>query len=543
MAQALGEALARRGAQGGFGSASSLQPEERELLHQLNRCLLQSLAEGGLDLDIAAGPPAEVDGTGWPERHRQVLQAAGWLHERGPLVESNGRWSWRRWHQRQLRVRHLLERHAASRSAPERPAQPDGGDRAGGDPLLAELSIGLDPQQRRALSLIVSERLILLSGGPGTGKTSTVARMLVALHRRQPALRLQLAAPTGKAATRLSQAISEAWHAQGLEDPPPSATLHRLLVGRGSDTGSRRREPLPIDVLVIDEMSMVDLVLLERMLLALPADARLVLVGDPDQLAPVAPGAVWQELQDRRGGAVEGAVRVHLQQVHRNRGAIADLIGLIRREGPGALTHGLAALAPEANVSWTQAPAGRGPQAAIAAMRRHASRLAELAAAATSGDPSPAMRLLEELDRVVVLAPRRRGAWGVETLQRTVLGERFDASVEHWPVGTPVLCCRNLPDCDLVNGDVGVLVERDHTPWLLFPEASGRSPRWLPPARVPELEPALALTIHKAQGSQYGAVTLLLPPGTETDARLLYTGLSRARDHLTVITTPAIEEL
>jgi exodeoxyribonuclease V alpha subunit len=139
--------------------------------------------------------------------------------------------------------------------------------------------------------------------------------------------------------------------------------------------------------------------------------------------------------------------------------------------------------------------------------------------------------LLAELERCILLTPLRLGSWGVEAIHRRLLGEQLERAPADWPLGTPVLNRRNLPEQGLANGDIGVVVAQAGERRLLFP-----GPRLLHPARIGAAEPALALTVHKAQGSQYGEVWLLLPPGRSWDARLLYTGLTRAQHRAWLIT-------
>jgi exodeoxyribonuclease V alpha subunit len=184
------------------------------------------------------------------------------------------------------------------------------------------------------------------------------------------------------------------------------------------------------------------------------------------------------------------------------------------------------------NVQWQEAPAGRPPADALGRLREHQQRLAELADALGVLDPQAgpadhpgARALLNELERLILLSPIRQGPWGVEGVQRALLGEALARPVQAWPLGTPVLNRRNLSEQELANGDIGVLVAGEGGQRLvLFPGG-----RLLHPAQLAGAEPALALTVHKAQGSQYGEVLLLLPAGRQLDARLLYTGLTRAR--------------
>jgi exodeoxyribonuclease V alpha subunit len=147
-------------------------------------------------------------------------------------------------------------------------------------------------------------------------------------------------------------------------------------------------------------------------------------------------------------------------------------------------------------------------------------------------------------DRLLVLSPQRRGPWGLDALHRALLGEAAGASMFDWPVGTPVLCTRNLPELGLANGDVGVLVRQDGAEderRLLFGDAGGEAPLWVHPAQLAgAAEAALALTIHKAQGSEAEEVVVLMPAGEHRDPRLLYTALTRARRRALLI-TPADE--
>jgi exodeoxyribonuclease V alpha subunit len=215
----------------------------------------------------------------------------------------------------------------------------------------------------------------------------------------------------------------------------------------------------------------------------------------------------------------------------------------------------LAQLRPGDNLLWSQAAANAPPPAAIQRLRQHQERLAALATAfseewiaasergitagpsplaqgqTTAGAMAAATALLAELERCILLTPLRLGSWGVAAIHRQLLGEQLERAPADWPLGTPVLNRRNLPEQGLANGDIGVVVAQAGERRFLFP-----GPRLLHPARIGAAEPALALTVHKAQGSQYGEVWLLLPPGRSWDVRLLYTGLTRAQHQAWLIT-------
>jgi exodeoxyribonuclease V alpha subunit len=357
--------------------------------------------------------------------------------------------------------------------------------------------------------------------------------MLAAVLAHEPTTRIQLTAPTGKAAARL-RAATGGRH--------PCGTLHRLLESRGDHFARNRLHPLPLDLLVVDEVSMVDLALMAALLEALPATARLVLVGDPDQLPPIAPGAVLLDLQQPDLQAGLGDAAITLTTTYRNNGAIAAVAGALRsslnRHAGGPLEvirPQLERLNASDNLAWQQAKGGRLPPALVVRLEQHLTALADLAAGCRPERPGNWRSLLLERDRLLVLAPRRRGPWGVEGIHRTLLGEAAAAPVTAWPEGLPVLCTRNLPELGLANGDVGVLVGRADSDdrLILF---GVEEPLWVHPAQLTgAAEPALALTVHKAQGSEAREVIVLLGD-PEPDGRLLYTALTRARERAELIT-------
>ncbi|MEY4360332.1 MAG: hypothetical protein RLZZ631_1818 [Cyanobacteriota bacterium] len=524
LAAALGESLLRH--------LPAADADAKALLLELIAALSDALEQGELGLDLEADPPEAVTAAAWPQGHLSAAATSGWLHPPGaeaPLVQ-HGRWlRWRRWHQQLQDCLDAL----ASRAETLLPAT-----RA--MPLSAEALAGLDPQQRAAVSAVLERHMVLLLGGPGTGKTSSVARMLEAALGDRPELRVQLAAPTGKAAARLSAALASGGPAlQSL----PCSTLHRLLEAQGGGRfGRNKRRPLELDLLVVDELSMVDLALMAALLEALPAAARLVLVGDAGQLPPVGTGAVLEELCRPEPRQRLGAAVIELRTTYRNNGAIAAIADQLRQAAdlahPDPLTQlrpALGQLSPKDNLRWLEAPMQRLPEAVLSPLREHQQRLEQLSRALgwLEGQPDPKTSdaLLAELEQLIVLSPLRQGPWGVEALHRALLGSAWRSPLEQWPLGTPVLNRQNRPEQDLANGDIGVLVQRhgERLVWM------GRE-RLLHPARLAGAEPALALTVHKAQGSQYRQVLLLMPPSRHSDPRLLYTGLTRAREHALLVT-------
>lgn len=301
-----------------------------------------------------------------------------------------------------------------------------------------------------------------------------------------PGLRLHLAAPTGKAAARLKAAIGE-----GLGRVPapiaarlaeaPCTTLHRLLESTGDTFRRNRRHPLALDLLVVDELSMVDLPLMQALLEALPDPARLLLVGDPAQLPPVGLGPVLLELHRPGNLRALGTAAVELITIYRNNGALAEVAAVLRGaergdHDPVALRRALEGLGEGANLQWQSAAPGRLPPVLRQRLERHLRRLGQLASQ-LEGKEAQVEPLLEELEACVLLTPVRGGPWGVEAIHRALLGELASQPPRFWPIGTPLLCQRNLPEQGLANGDVGVVVDWAGERQVLFaaPAAQGAS--------------------------------------------------------------------
>lgn len=539
-------------------------PVSRGLIELLRRSLPPDQDDPMLDRILADLTAALAQGITWlplqPEQHLPLHQS-GWLNgPRSPLVLNESKLAFRRWHEgMETLVLRLLERVAASPDIHETdPAT---------QPTLEQPTLeqspwiqGLNPEQLAAVAAIRQHRLVLLSGGPGTGKTSTVVRMLAQVVSDQPELRIGLAAPTGKAAGRLQDAIRNGRECLPQSLQPalaalPCATLHRWLEAGSRGFGRHQRRPLPLDLLVVDEMSMVDLNLATALLEALPETAQLVLVGDAAQLPPIGAGAVWQHLQEDAQRQRFGSAAIELHRVYRNRGALARLSGVLRDQGIEAFwracRHSTAASGSSENLQWQQGDRRAIPPAVTKALRDHLNTLQNAVAALPPGPTEPmgdnldaaaADQALDELDRLQVLCPRRVGAWGVDMVHRTLLPE---GGVEAWPPGVPVLCAANQPELGLANGDRGLTIGAGPQRRVLFRciDATGTaSPRLLHPARLKALEPALALTVHKAQGSEADHVLLLWPGALRDQERpqqecaLLYTAITRARQQLLLLT-------
>ncbi len=429
-----------------------------------------------------------------------------------PLIFEDGRLALRRWWRLEQRVANALQRLATAAPATV-PASA----------VPADLT---DAAQRAAVTQALASPVTLVFGGPGTGKTWTVAQILRTLLEAgtEPPPRIALAAPTGKAAARLTESIHQSG-GQLAASLPRARTLHDLL-GASRD-GARWRHhagaPLPADVLVVDEVSMIDLELMTRTLEALLPGTRLVLLGDPDQLAAVEAGAVLADLRalavdGRLARLVPGVASVMLTRSYRYRAdtALGLLVNAIRAgDAPAALA---AARMGDPTVVWINSE-GRDPRE----LRRMIAL--QLREAWPQGEAQP---------QRVVLAAGYDGWLGVDAINeeaRHVCG----GSAADFVHGQPLLVTANDAASGLANGDLG-RIEREGNAWRVR-FGVGPHARVLACGQLPAHRDAWAMTVHKAQGSEFDAVTIIVPnePHPLAMREWLYTAVSRARSSVLLI--------
>jgi exodeoxyribonuclease V alpha subunit len=422
------------------------------------------------------------------------------------------------------------------------------------------------------VAVALTRRIAVISGGPGTGKTTTVAKLLAALIQMQgeQKVRIRLAAPTGKAAARLTESLGGALQKLGLTDdqrklfPSEASTLHRLL---GAQPGSQRLRyhagnPLHLDVLVVDEASMIDLTMMSRLIDALPPHARVIFLGDRDQLASVEAGAVLgdichyasqgytaqraHELSQLTGCVIEGnndalagALRDSLcllQQSYRfgsdsGIGQLAAVVNRGDRQGIRAVLSGAFEDIEKKQLQTGEEylamlnDALQGYQRFLLSVQQHDAPEAVIAA----------------FGEYQLLCALREGPFGVkglnERLEQTLAQRRKIVRQPHsrWYEGRPVMISRNDSALGLFNGDIGIALDRGQglRVWFQMPDGSVKS---FLPGRLPEHETAWAMTVHKSQGSEFDHAVLILPAQLSpvVTRELVYTAITRARSRLSL---------
>lgn len=387
--------------------------------------------------------------------------------------------------------------------------------------------------QREAAKTALDQAFCIITGGPGTGKTTTVVKILALLQEcAEQALFIALAAPTGKAAMRLQESIGGSKSALPCPDeikrsiPETVTTLHRLLGSRPPSPYFRHNteKPLPFDLVVVDEASMVDLALMSKLVDALKPGARLILLGDKDQLASVESGAVLADLT----AALPGHT-VELKKAHRFDASIKHLAEAVNLQQPDAAWSVLQA--GQENIGLLR----QDPIAYIA--ERRFDYLTMLA------KPDDIGRLFDTFNRFQVLCSNRAGKNSVADINSLV--ERRLAATGHlnptgtWYHGRPIMITQNDAGLHLYNGDIGLCLkdpEQNNKLMVFFQRPDGSIKKCLP-ARLPHCETVFAMTIHKSQGSEFNEILIALPErhNPVLTKELLYTAITRARKSVKIL--------
>ena len=456
--------------------------------------------------------------------------------------------------------------------------------------------------QKIACVLALRARFAIITGGPGTGKTTTLTKLLALLielandeSNNTRSLTVLLAAPTGKAAARVSESISKALEKLDIADdikqhiPKKASTLHRLL-GSRHDSRSyvhHRDNPLVADIVIVDEASMIDLEMMSALLDALPESAQLILLGDKDQLASVEAGSVMGDLchgaenqaydkQTRAwieqyadvtlsdpvsSGSAINQQTIMLRYSHRfdehsgigqlakavNNGDATKALALLNdpvqyqdlchfvlsHPADKQLKHLVSANAGVSVDGKSEHPQGYGYYLDVISKKRPTDN---------TQYHQWAKQVLEAFDTFQVLCALRQGPWGVEGLNQRIEQWLFpNQKPTLWYEGRPVMITRNDYNLGLMNGDIGITLKDSNDKLrVAFPsDESGDEVkiRWISPMRLPDVETAFAMTVHKSQGSEFNHVAMVLP---ETRSQVLtrelvYTGITRAKENFTLL--------
>ncbi|HHT7531180.1 TPA: exodeoxyribonuclease V subunit alpha [Raoultella planticola] len=426
--------------------------------------------------------------------------------------------------------------------------------------------------QKVAAAVALTRRFSVISGGPGTGKTTTVARLLAALIQttRQPRCRIRLAAPTGKAAARLTESLGEALRRLLLTDeqkallPTEASTLHRLL---GAQPGSQRMRyhagnPLHLDVLVVDEASMIDLPMMARLIDALPEHGRVIFLGDRDQLASVEAGAVLGDICAWVNAGYTAGRAAQLERLTGHpvpagesdvAGALRDSLCLLQKSyrfgshsGIGSLAravnngdrHGVRATLRQAFEDIVLHPLSTTEEYEAMLEQSQAGYGRYLQLLCERAEPEALIAAFGEFQLLCALRDGPYGVSGVNEQLEQMLNRRRAITLprhSRWYEGRPVMISRNDSALGLFNGDIGIALERGEGLRVWFPMPDG-SIKSVQPSRLPEHDTAWAMTVHKSQGSEFDHAALILPAKIVplVTRELVYTAITRAKQRLSI---------
>lgn len=448
--------------------------------------------------------------------------------------------------------------------------------------------------QRTACAMAMRSLFTIVTGGPGTGKTYTVVRLLATLQKlrgQSEPLRIRLAAPTGKAAARMSESIgNELLTLTSIEDvkadiPTEAVTLHRLLGTSPNSRGFRHNKdnPLHTDVVIIDEASMVDIEMMAAVVSALPPRARLILLGDKDQLASVEAGAILGQLCEQAehghytpeltewlnatanialptdktdASGSDWPYLQHTTMFHESRRfdpnkGIGKLADEVNRQQSVWLEQWLqdsdamaAAYVEFDNIRMRTVPRPNHQSVQLLVERGYAPLLQLIQARPESSNPAEidgwAAKILKQLEQFQILTAVREGEWGMHQFNQRISYWLFgdQAAEQGWFEGRPVMVTHNDYSLDLRNGDIGIVLRREpNEPLRVAFLTTEGTIRWLLPSRLTQVDTAFAMTIHKSQGSEFTHTVMVLP---EHDVpiltkELLYTGITRAKQQFTMV--------
>lgn len=424
-----------------------------------------------------------------------------------------------------------------------------------------------DSHQKNALSMVATNGFSIITGGPGTGKTYTLARIIAVLNQEISDIRIAMAAPTGKAAQRMKEALQKSFEDEKLQNLLSEdlkrltpITIHRLLgLGNGHLPRFHEKQPLPYDVIVIDEASMLDLSLAKMLFAAVPDQARLILLGDANQLASVDVGSVLADLQNveslqsnfvnlvtsRRfkDGALIGEMAKFIQQSHDDQSAESILDAFHKAVvQPSHLSEIILSKDMQDQVNLEYLPTELSNQSDLTAyydklMLGYASYVQALKQYLESDEPELLVNSIVQIfDDYRILTAIRHGAFGLtqinHQIEQRILSQLNSVKQGDWYVGRPVMMTYNDYQLGLSNGDIGICFKKMNDGKAQYNVYFPSLEKWVLATRLPKnIETAFALTIHKSQGSEFTHTAVVLDQAAQNllSKELIYTAITRAK--------------
>ena len=490
---------------------------------------------------------------GWPKYHIEVLEKAGLINSKNsPIIFNKRKLSWIKWHKKFNKVKDDLTKKISNKN------------------LYLSSSYKLNNLKFIKESFKYSD-LILLEGGPGTGKTTLVIKAILDLIKENSSLKIGLAAPTGKATARLKDSIeSQLIINNSKEYFIECQTLHRWIDDSVYKLEKLKFNLFDLDLIVIDEMSMVSFDIFSSILNSISQDCKMILVGDSNQLPPINSCSIWNYIFDKTQENFLKEVTLNLKRIYRNSGDIINLSKSVINKPSDFLNKEIELINSNksSNVRIYNYDNYAIPEKLKNEIKRHLEELKSSVQKLSNKnyifennidnllehEELLTNDILKNLNSMLILCQRNKGPWSVKNINEVILGHDQSNDIDKLNEGIPIMCTKNNPSLGLSNGDIGVLIGKSETRKFLFRRFNKNNEpiiNLVNPSKSINIVPAIAITIHKSQGSESNKVIVLwnnsqnhLSSDLETkklvkpiynndfEKRLLYTAITRARNNL-----------
>ena len=495
---------------------------------------------------------------GWPKKHLKVLKDIGLINSpNSPFVLIDKKLSLTKWSGKINRVMSSFLKMIDKN-------------------ISLNLVINNDNKVDQIKNIFESSNLVLLQGGPGTGKTTLITNFILKILQIENFWNIGISAPTGKATARLKESINEQKNISLSKflDQIECQTLHRWIFNSHNKSLKLKFKLKELDIFIIDEMSMVNIDLIESVLKLLAKDCKVILVGDKNQLSPINNCSIWNYLFEYSENNLIKSCTVNLNKIYRNSGNI-QLISSLIFESDDLLFHNkINELEQDVKLKDVNVYKCRDeyiPQNLIDSIKNHLNKLKNSTANLRkknyifdneiydlmSYERDLVKKIFEDLQSQLILCEKNNGIWSVEYLNEKILGKKKPYSLETLDEGVPIMCTKNNNELGLSNGDIGVLIGLNHQRKYLFRKFNDNNEQiveLIDPSNLENVVPAIAITIHKSQGSESNKVSILWSKPSQInkywektkkdnknkffrdnyERRLFYTAITRAKKSLDI---------
>ena len=488
---------------------------------------------------------------GWPDLHLKALRETGLIESiNSPIIFKNSKLSWIKWNNKFEEIEQKLSKkikHNFNKS-----------------------KFKNENDLNKILGLLEYSDLILIEGGPGTGKTTLVIESIANLIQNNKFINIGIAAPTGKASGRMKEAIDKQLSKINENFFIDCQTLHSWIDNSRFNLKKLKFQLSEIDILVIDEMSMVGFDIFEYTINNIPKDCKIILLGDSNQLPPINSHSIWNYIFEISTNNIFEKITIKLNKIYRNSGDIINLSKSVITKSKTAFKEQIKLINAnkDSNVKIFHQPKYIIPSRLVNDINIHLDDLKNSVQKLSSKkyiferniknlldfEKELANEILNKLNRQIILCQRNKGFWSVENIHEIILYQNKQIKFEDLEEGIPIMCTKNNSDLGLSNGDLGVLIGKSETRRFLFKIFDNHNDqliRLINPSAIENIVPAIAITIHKSQGSEAGKVCLLWNNSKNTiknssvkaidqdlffsnnlDRRLFYTAVTRAKNNL-----------